>query len=75
MVERRPRSDGKAGGLESGSDVVGETGLHVDDLADGMETRALHGIPGAQVVVEDAGDDLDEGAPEPSASGGADSES
>lgn len=74
MVQRRPGSNGKPGGLEGRFNVIGEAGLHVDDVSHGMKPWPLHGISGAQTIVEDARDDLDEGAAKPRAARGADSE-
>jgi hypothetical protein len=51
-----------------------EAGLEVDEVPDGMESRTINGIPGAQVIVEDAAEHLDDGAAEPGPAGGADGE-
>ena len=74
MVKRGPRTNGKAGCPEGREDGLGEAGLQVDDVAHGVKPWPLHGISGAQIIVEDAGDDLDEGAAKPRAARGADSE-
>lgn len=73
-MKRRPGSNDKTGGLERRGHVVGEAGLHVDDVAGGMEAWPLNGIASAQVIVEDARNDLDEGATEPGPARGADGE-
>ena len=65
MVARRPRSDGEAGGLECLWYVVREAGLEVDDSGSRVKAGPLHGIAGAQAVVEHAANDLHERAPKP----------
>ena len=51
--------------------MIGEARFEVHKIADGMKSWPLHGIPSAQIFVEDAGDDLDERAAEPGAACGA----
>ena len=51
----------------SASSVVWEAGLEVDDAGSRVEPGPVHGIAGAQAVVEHAGDDLDERASKPRA--------
>lgn len=46
-----------------------EAGLEVHQPSGRMEPWSLHGIAGAQALVEHAGDDLDERTPEPRPSG------
>ena len=52
-------------------DVLRETGLEVDDVGDRMKTWPIHGLASAQALVDDAGHDLDERAPQASPAGGA----
>jgi len=55
-------------------DELRKARLEVDKASDGVEARPVHGISGAQAFVENAGDDLDEGASEPGSTGGTDRE-
>ena len=57
--------DGEAGGLECHWYVVRKAGLEVDDAGSRMEAGPVHGIAGAQAIVEHAADDLHERAPKP----------
>jgi hypothetical protein len=63
-MSRRPDTHGEARSLQSLWDAIRKTRLEVDELVDGMETRAVHGIAGAQALVEDSAEHLDESAPE-----------
>ena len=65
MVPRLPVPDGEATGLECLWYVVREAGLEVDDACSRMEAGPVHGIAGAQAVVEHAADDLHERASKP----------
>ena len=65
MVARLPVPDPEASGLECLWYVVREAGLEVDDADSRVEAGPIHGIAGAQAVVEHAADDLHERAPKP----------
>ena len=59
MVQRRPDPNREARSFKRGKSYVWKPRLEVDELSDGMEARAVHGIAGGvQAFVEDAGDNL-----------------
>ena len=66
-MKRRPLANGESARFQGGWDVIGEAGFEVYDIAHGMKTWPLHGIAGAQALVENTGDDLDERAAKPGA--------
>ena len=72
VVSRRPDANGKSGSLESIGDSIRKLRLEMDEVAYGMEARAIHGIAGAKAIVKYARQNLDERAAEPSAPRGAD---
>src|SRR5215216_883351 len=74
VVRRRPDANRETRSFQRLWDAVRKTRLEVDELANRVQARPIHGIPGAQAFVEDAGEDLDDRAAEPGAAGGADSD-
>lgn len=71
-MSRRPDPHSEAHSLQSIWDAIRKTRLEVDELADGMKTRAVHGIAGAQALVEESAEHLDESTAESRSAGGAD---
>jgi hypothetical protein len=72
VMAGRPNPNREACSLQSLLNGIREARLEVDEVADGVEAWAVDGIVGAQAFVEEAGNDLDEGAPKPRPAGGAD---
>ena len=67
MVRRRPHSNREARSLESFWNAVAKARLEMEEVTDGVETRTIHGIAGAQTFVEDAAQNLNNGTPQPRA--------
>ena len=55
-------------------DVIRKARLEMHELADRVESWPINGISWAKAFVENAGEDLDEGAAEPRPPGGTDRE-
>ena len=65
VVARRPHPSGEARRLQLVWEVIGKARLKVDEVANRVETRAVHGIAGALALVEHAGEHLYERATQP----------
>jgi hypothetical protein len=74
VVKRRPDPNREARSLHGLWDAIWKARLEMDEVADGMEARTVHGIAGAQALVEESGEHLDERAAEPRPAGGPDSD-
>lgn len=72
VVPRRPHAKAKARALELGSNGHRKARLELEEIADWVEARAVNGFAGAQAVVQEAGEHLDERAPKPRPTGGSD---
>src|SRR5215216_2202276 len=70
VMTRGPDPHGEARSLQSVLNSIRKARLEVDEVADRMEARAVNRLAGAQALVEDAGEHLNESAPEPRPAGG-----
>jgi hypothetical protein len=71
MVRRRPDPNREAHSLQSLWEAIRKARLEMEEAGDGVETRTIHGIAGAQTFVEDAAQNLNNGTPQPRTSRGA----
>jgi hypothetical protein len=72
MMTGRPHPNSETRSLHGLWHAIREARLQVDEAANRVEARTVHGIASANAVVEDANEDLDERAPEPGSAGSAD---
>jgi hypothetical protein len=72
MMTGRPDPNSEPRSLHGLWHAIREARLEVDEAADRVEARTVHGIASANAVVQDADENLDERAPEPGSAGRAD---